>query len=203
MKKLGELKTILRKLPHGSIPLGMRDKVLELVEESWDKFDGSNRTKMEVGKIDRDDDPMDLLWDQPKLTLTVDRHGGAVMGSTRAERQTWTLNLETLTTIQSVSGYRQLRPNSRKLDVTPIAKAVCEAVQRGPASASDLINRGIVEWRGGDEIRVKHANLIPNVGPNDTISGRRKRLREKLKSEMEAIGWEEDSVRQWITFKRR
>jgi hypothetical protein len=89
-----------------------------------------------------------------------------------------------------------------EIDVTPIVKAICEAAKRGPASPSDLIDRGLVEWRGNDEIRVRHANLIPNVGPKDTISGRRKRLREKLKSEMTAIGWEQVSVRQWITFKR-
>ena len=90
----------------------------------------------------------------------------------------------------------------RKFDVTPFAKAVCKAVQRGPASPSDLVDRGIVEWRGNDEIRVKHANLIPNEGPNQTISGRRKRLRKKLQREMKAIGWEQVSVHQWITFKR-
>jgi hypothetical protein len=109
------------------------------------------------------------------------------MGSKRAERQTWTLNLETLTAIPGLSGYRQLQPNSPRLDVTPIAQAVCEAVQLGPASASDLIERDIVEWRGNDEIRVKHGKLIPNVGPNQTISGRRKRFREKLQSEMKPL----------------
>ena len=124
------------------------------------------------------------------------------MGSSRAERQTWTLNLETMTAIQGVSGYRQLTLNSPKLDVTSIVKAICEAAQRGPTSPSDLIDRGIVEWSGNEEIRVKHAILIPNVGPKDTISGRRKRLREKLKSELKAIGWEQVSIHQWITFKR-
>jgi hypothetical protein len=125
------------------------------------------------------------------------------MGSKRAERQTWTLNLETLTAIPGLSGYRQFQPNSPRLDVTPIAEAVCEAVQRGPASASDLIERDIVEWRGNDEIRVKHGKLIPNVGPNQTISGRRKRFRQKLQSEMKALGWDLASVGQWLTFKRR
>jgi hypothetical protein len=190
-------------LPAGSIPAGMRDKVLELVEDCWDKFEGSGKTKMEVWKIGRDDGPEDLTWEPPNLWFTIDRHGGAVMGSTRAERQTWTLNLETMTAVQGVSGYRQLRPNSPRLDVTPIAKAVCEAVQQGPASTSELIKRGIVEWRSDDEIRVKHANLIPNEGSNQTISARRKRLREQLKSELKAIGWEQVSVHQWITFARR
>jgi hypothetical protein len=37
MKKLSELKNMLRKLPQGSIPLGMPDKVLKPVEGRWDK----------------------------------------------------------------------------------------------------------------------------------------------------------------------
>jgi hypothetical protein len=203
MKKLLELKTTLENFPAGSIPVGMRRKILELVEECWKQFEGSGKTKMEVWKIGRDNGPEDLTWDPPNLWFTIDRHGGTVMGSTRAERQTWTLNLPAMTAIQSVSGYRQLRPNSPRLDVTPIAKDICEVVKLGPNSHSDLIERGIVEWKGDDEIRVNHANLIPSEGPNQTISGRRKRFREKLKSEMKAIGWEQVSVHQWMTFKRR
>src|SRR5690242_6434471 len=106
----------------------------------------------------------------PNLCFSIERHGGTVMGSKRAERQTWTLNLDKLTAIPGLSGYRQLQPNSPRLDVTPIAQAVCEAVQRGPTSASDLIERGIVKWMSNAEIRIKHADLIPN-GPKDTVSG--------------------------------
>ena len=81
MKKFMELQAILNKLPAGSIPAGMRDKVLELVEDCWDKFEGSSKTKMEVWKIGRDDGPEDLTWEPPNLLFTIDRHGGAVMGS--------------------------------------------------------------------------------------------------------------------------
>jgi hypothetical protein len=62
MKKLMELKAIVNKLPHGSIPLGMRDQILELVETCWDKFEGSGKTKMQVWKIRRDAGPKDLTW---------------------------------------------------------------------------------------------------------------------------------------------
>ena len=46
-----ELKAIVSKLPHGPIPSGMRDQILELVETCWDKFKGSGQTKMQVWKI--------------------------------------------------------------------------------------------------------------------------------------------------------
>jgi hypothetical protein len=203
MKELMELKAILNNLQCGSIPPDIQEQVLDLVTTCWGEFEGSGATEMEARKICRDGGPKDLTWDPPEFSFTIDRHGGTVMGSKRAERQTWTLNLQMLTATPGVSGYRQLRPNSPKFDVTPVAKDICEAVQRGPATPSDFVDRGIVEWRGNDEIRVKHADLVPNEGPNQTISGRRKRLRDKLQSEMKAIGWEQVSVHQWITFKRR
>ena len=51
---------------------------------------------MKVWKIRRDAGPEDLTWDPPNLCFSIDRHGGTVMGSKRAERQTWMLNLQTL-----------------------------------------------------------------------------------------------------------
>ena len=203
MAKLMDLKGILNKLPAGAIPIGMRRTILELVEGCWDELVGSRDTKMAVWKICRDNGAEDLKWAPPILSFSIDRHGGVVLGSKRAERQIWTLNLDTATASPHISGYRQLWPNSPKLDVAPYVTAICEAARRGPASASDLIDRGIVEWIGDDEFRVKHSILIPNNGPNQTISGRRKRFRNKLKIGMEAIGWKPVSVHQWITFKRR
>ena len=74
-EKLIESKAIVSKLPHGPIPLGMRDQILEFVETCWDKFKGSGHTKMKVWKICRD----------PNLCFSIERHGGTVMGSKRAE----------------------------------------------------------------------------------------------------------------------
>ena len=143
---------------------------------------------MKVWKIRRDAGPEDLTWKPPNLCFTMERHGWAAMGSTRAERQTWTLNLEALTAIPNETGYRQLQPNSPRLDVTPIVKDICEAVQGGPASTSDLTERGTVKWVSNDEIRLQHGDLIPNDGPKDTASGRRKRLRENCKVKWKALG---------------
>ena len=59
---------------------------------------------MKVRKIRRDAGPEDLACNPPNLCFSIDRHGGTVMGSKRAERQTWTLNLETLTAMPGLSG---------------------------------------------------------------------------------------------------
>ena len=106
MSKLTDLKGILNKLPAGAIAIGMRRTILELVEECWDDLMGSRDTKMGVWKICRDNGAENLTWAPPNLSFSIDRHGGTVLGSKRAERQTWTLNLETATARPHVSGYR-------------------------------------------------------------------------------------------------
>jgi hypothetical protein len=203
MNKLTELRVTMYNLPAAPIPLEMRDRVLELVLECWFEFDSSRTGKMEPWKTRRDGGPENLTWLPPLLSFEIDRHGGTVMGSTRAERQRWTLNLDTHSAVSKTCGHRQLRPNSPRLDVGPKVRAVCAAVQRGPASASDLMAQGIVEWRSDDELRVKHSKLIPDDGPRQTIIGRRKKFRAKLRNEMTAIGWDEVPGRLWITFQRR
>jgi hypothetical protein len=52
-----ESKAIVSKLPHGPIPLSMRDQILRLVETCWDKFEKSGKTKMQVWRIRRDAGP--------------------------------------------------------------------------------------------------------------------------------------------------
>src|SRR4051812_8749544 len=36
----------------------------------------------------------DVVWNPPQLTFSVERHGGTVQGSTRAELQRWTVDVE-------------------------------------------------------------------------------------------------------------
>jgi hypothetical protein len=52
---------------------------------------GSTESKMADWKVERAEN---MEWRSPVLTFVVERHGAAAMGSSRAERQQWTLNLE-------------------------------------------------------------------------------------------------------------
>jgi hypothetical protein len=106
-----KLQTFLSDVPHGAIPASKWDHVLKLVEASWPEFSGSGDTKMAAWKIRRGEGPDDLTWDPPHLSFCIDRHGGTVLGSSRAEKQQWTLNLERLTADHTKSGYQQIRPN--------------------------------------------------------------------------------------------
>ena len=143
-----------------------------------------------------------MIWNPPVLSFVVERHGSTVLGSTRAEKQQWNLNLENKTATHRTIGFRQLYPKAPALKVKPIAALVCEAVRQGPNSNSDLISRGILVWRDAHTIVIQHGLLIPNDGYQMTISGRRKRFRAELKSLMAAIGWELVDVGRLLTFKK-
>ncbi len=182
--------TLLRNMPAGLIPAAKAAEILKVLEECWDDFEGSADTKMQFWKIVRDGVPEDFAWKPPILSFTIERHGSLVLGSSRAEKQRWSLNIAEGTARHDVTGFRQMEPRALALDVKAIATKVCEEVQKGPAINSELTTQGILIWKGDDEIIIKHGKLIPNDGFKQTISGRRRRFRADLKNKMALIGWE-------------
>jgi hypothetical protein len=139
-----KLNNLLSDVPAGTVPTSISDELFKLVVASWHEFSGSAETTMEAWKISRDEGPNAINWSPPCLSFIIERHGGTVLGSTRAERQQWTLNLERRTADHSQIGFRQLRPSAPKLDVKGIAYDVCKAVREGPSSNSRLVSDGIV-----------------------------------------------------------
>jgi hypothetical protein len=77
-----------------------------LLAGSWDEFTG-DYGGMEgyklLGRIE------DVMWQPPKLAFTIERHGGTVMGSTRAELQHWEVNVEQKTAVIVKCGQDQDR----------------------------------------------------------------------------------------------
>jgi hypothetical protein len=156
---------------------------------------------MGAWKIQRDDGPEDVTWDPPCLSFTILRHGGIEMGSSRAERQLWTLNLDRRTADQMRIGHRQLRPNAQKLDVKLLADNVCTVVREGPGSASRLVSGGVVVWKNAAELTVFHGKIVGGAYER-TVSGRRKRFRADLMTKMGVIGWEFVSAGRGLTFRK-
>ncbi len=192
---------MLSGVPAGAIPASMRHELFKVVEASWHEFAGSNETSMGAWKILRDEGPGDVNWISPCLSLTIERHGGTVLGSSRAERQRWILNLERRSADHVQGGFRQLRPNAPKLEVKSLANEVCNAVQEGPSSASRLISDRIVVWKNDDEVIVFHGKIVGGAYQR-TVSGRRKRFRADLETKMGVIGWGFVSAGRGLTFRK-
>jgi hypothetical protein len=193
---------VLNRVPAGAIPASISDELFKYVVASWNEFSGSSITNMDALKILRDDGPDEVTWHPPCLSFVIDRHGATVLGSTRAEKQQWTLNLEKRTADQMPIGYRQLRPNASKLDVKPLADGVRKAVQEGPSSPSQLVSDGIIVWKNDDELTVFHGKIVRGGGYQRTVSGRRKRFIADLKAKMELFGWKLASQGRGLTFKK-
>jgi hypothetical protein len=189
----------LSKTPKGAIPEAARDEIITLLAHCWRDLQGAGETSMEDWKLNRLED---LSWNPPLLSFTIERHGGTVLGSTRAELHKWTVNV-TLGSASCTRGrYRQLVPTAPRLDVKPIAARVCDSVQQGPASNCELVKQGIVVWHGGDHILIKHGVLIPNDGYQRTISGRRRKFCNELTNMMKPLGWELVSVQRFLKFRK-
>jgi len=197
-----KLISFLRDVPTGAVPASICDELFKLVVASWNEFSGSGETSMGAWKIMRDEAPEEVTWWPPRLSFVIDRHGGAVLGSKRAERQEWTLDLDRKTADRRQIGFRQLHPNAPKLDVKSRADAVCKAVREGPNSATRFVSDGVVVWKSADELMVYHGKIVGGTYRR-TVSGRRKRFIADLKSKMELMDWELVSAGRGLTFKKQ
>src|SRR5262249_33655693 len=81
----------------------------------------------------------DVTWTPPRLNFAVERHGGTVMGSSRAELQHWEVDLENRTAMLAKTGHRQLRQTAQRIYVKPLVERVLTAFRNG--SENELVSR--------------------------------------------------------------
>jgi len=150
-----------------------------LVRASWDEFRCSNEHGMTVEKLYRWEDP---VWEPPYLRFTIERHGGTVHGSSRADLHHWTLDVETGEAFCGTGGYRQLRPRQPALNVTPLANEIRRAIVEGREDKR-------LKWNKDGSVRLLIGEVIPESGPKKTVVGRRTRLRARLEELLCSSCW--------------
>jgi hypothetical protein len=126
-----------------------------------------------------------VRWEPPYLVFTIERHGGATLGSSCAELQTWSINLQRRTRKMSV-GKRLVRERSSPLKVEPIAQELAALVN---SQARD--HR--LKWKNPSEVRIVIAEIIPDQGPQETAASRKKKLNTCLTTALAGIGWRLDA----------
>jgi hypothetical protein len=120
---------------------------------------------------------------RPILTFLIERHGGTVLGSTRAELQRWSVDLDRERATDGRIGHRQLSPMERRVDLGPIADEVAHKITNG--EADDRLS-----WLGDGRVRVEVGKIFPaQSGYKQTVQGRRQRLREALIERLATKGW--------------
>lgn len=134
----------------------------------------------------------DVTWTPPLLIFRIERHGATVMGSSRAEMQTWTINVDKRTAYCESSGYRQLSPRKRPLDVKPMAEEVAALILGHVEDAR-------VRWIDRETVRINSGVVLPRVSAvKMTLANRRKRFRTALGERLARHGWVQVGANKYV-----
>lgn len=160
---------------------GDRKELVLLISNAWGELHGSSANAMATHKLSRIEKP---TWVAPHLGFTIERHGGTVMGSTRAELEHWDVDLDARTAVPSERvGYRQLHPAAARLDVKPLAEDVFRSMRERREDER-------LKWVDDGSVRVVIAKVVPDAGFRQTVDGRRKRFRNALEELVVQAGGE-------------
>jgi hypothetical protein len=178
---LQALREFLRGIDPG--PISEDAKVVRLLEAAWNELRGSGEENTSADKLTRAED---LSWQPPELTFTLERHGGTVMGSTRAELHEWVVDVEDGIATCSRTHHRQLEPRARPFTAARLNKLVEEIAQLILAGADDPR----LEWsRDRSRVRVLISEISMLVTVQQTQIARRRRFRDTLETRLKASGW--------------
>jgi len=175
---MDELRDYLKNLEPG--PVEETTHLERLLAEVWDDLGGDNGG-MAGHKLIRRMEHVE--WHPPVLTFTIERHGWTVLGSTRAELQRWSVDLDLGTATCVRVGSRQLLWMAERVDVGPIADEVAHKIASGEADDR-------LRWLDDERVRVVMVRIFPErSGYKRTVQGRRRRLREALIERLSTKGW--------------
>lgn len=163
-----------------------REQVEFLLAEAWPSLRGSRTGGMQPHKIRGRTE--DLGWNPPLLTFKIERHGGTVNGSTRAEMQHWCVDVAAHTAEIVSTSRRQLHAMAKRVNVKGPAAVIAEAILNGQESAS------LKRYPDG-RVKVLISALLPHGDDfKQTVAGRRKRFRAALEALIKDKGWSEVST---------
>lgn len=176
--ELAQLRTHLAGLPSGRIE--DESKIESLLAPCWSELSIDEGGGMDALKLHGRMDNAE--WNPPDLTFQIERHGGLVQGSSRAELQNWRVDLEKGTATLVRTGYRQLYRMAPRLDVKPIAREISELILSNKKDER-------LKWYDDGRVRVEIGKVIPDWAAKQTTTGRRKRFRTELNRLLDRHGW--------------
>lgn len=150
-----------------------------LLAECWDELELPNNGGMRADKLlGRTED---LEWEPPRITFVIERHGGMVNGSSRAELQGWSINMETASADFSTHGYRSEETIDVIRKVKPIAEEVADLILN-----NKMDDR--IKW-ADDRVNVKPGIVLPKETWKAKTTNARKQFRKELERLLGDHGW--------------
>lgn len=172
------LRNYLNSLEPG--PVEETTQIERLLADIWDHLggdDGGMTGQKLVGRMKQSE------WNSPVLSFLIERHGGTVLGSSRAEIQQWSVDLDRRIATCDRTGCRQLSPMAKRLDVDSIADGIADKIV-------DCKPDDRLRWLGDGRVKVEVSKIFADrSGYKQTVQGRRRRLREALIERLSAKGW--------------
>jgi hypothetical protein len=174
-----ELLAYLASVPAGLIADTATLKVL--LASCWEQFEGSNAEGMAGYKLRGRME--DVVWHPPSLRFMIERHGATVLGSTRAARQEWNINIETHTAGCWNAGYKQVGARQARLDVRPSAEQVVRLIFSHQQDER-------LKWREDGSVWVQIGRVLPQGSAvKQTLAARRARFRAAVDLLLCKAGW--------------
>ena len=99
-----------------------------LLAAAWNALTGSEGGMEGYKLLDRMEA---VVWNPPLLSFLVERHGGTVQGSTRAELQHWHVDVGRKTASLGKIGWRQLRPAAKRFPMKKFVKKRSKNATKG------------------------------------------------------------------------
>jgi hypothetical protein len=178
MTDVERLRTILDGTPPGTIPEAAASMVESYLAGCWEELAGSGDGGMVGSKLRQRTEQ--LAWNPPLLTFRIERHGGTVNGSSRADLQYWEIDIDGAKASIITGGKRQLSPMDKRINAQQLATEVAAIIRDGREDAR-------VSWRGRSAV-VRTGAVIPATN-KQTTAARRKRFSTELEKVLLADGW--------------
>jgi hypothetical protein len=178
---MDKLKHYLHNIPTGKVT--HTRNVENLLAQCWEQLDGHSNGSMAEYKICGRTENME--WNPPFLNFTIERHGAMMFGSSQAELQHWSVNVERGTASLNNQGIRQKRDIEPTLKTKPLAENIGKLI---------LEKKECKELKWDDDkthVRIMAGEIIPDDVAKQTLAGRRKRFRKDLTTFLENYGWQE------------
>lgn len=186
---MNKLHDLLMRVEPGNVPEATG--LDRLLADHWDQFDGSDAGGMEAYKLLHRMET--VQWQPPILTFIIERHGGTVCGSTRAELQHWSVDLDAKTATITKTGHRQLVPMAPRLSIKAIAQEVAQTILDG--KQDDRLH-----WLDENTVMLRASSMFPTgSGFKMTVEGRRKTLCRYVEEILKDHGWAKQG---WNVFVR-